>query len=373
MTKPSTISARDILEIDRRSLLLGSTASGAAFVLAGGQALAEDKPVTAVMPGVFIPDTIRSLIEKTAGIKVENAPYVSPTDTLAKLLAPGGTSRYDLMLSVTPFVRNPILGAKTGEEKVAPLDLTLIPNASKITDLFKADIVTRDGKTYMLPVIWGYDSVIYNADKIPPDDSLTQSWGVLFDDKYAGHIAWRDDAHGMILAAGLHLGISDPAAMSAADLNKVASFLTEKKKNVRTMWSTFGSAVSLMSSGEVWAMYGWIPMRAALQKQGMKVTNNWPKDGLLIWSQGAFIPKDSPNAKNSHAVINAYLDSEIGKTLLRDTNYPTTSSEISGAFTPEERKKYGLDIAERGVKVYPLKFPAAMDQWLEAWNKVKSA
>jgi len=363
---------REFRGISRRELLAGASALGAAA--AGlGPVSAQGKLVSAIMPGVFIPDQVRPLVEGKAGAKVENAPYVSPTDTLAKLLAPGGTSRYDLMISVTPFVRNPIIGAKAGDEKVAPIDLSLIPNASKIMDLFKPDIVTRDGKTYMLPIVWGYDSVIYNADKIPTDDPVTQSWGVLFEDKYAGRIAWRDDAHGMILGAGLFLGNKDPAAMSASDLKDVTSFLTKKKKNVRTMWSTFGSAVSLMSSGEVWAMYGWIPMRAALQKQGMNVTNNWPKESLLIWSQGAFIPKDSPNAKGSHAIINAFLDAEVGKLLATETNYPTTSSEISGAFSPDERKKLGLDIVERGVKVYPLQFPNAMDQWLEAWNTVKSA
>jgi spermidine/putrescine transport system substrate-binding protein len=358
---------------DRRSLIVGAGAIGATAAAGFSPVYGQAPPVAAVMVGAFIPDAIRPMLESKAGAKVENAPYVSPTDTLAKLLAPGGTSRYDLMISVTSFVRNPIMGAKGGDEKVAPLDLSLIPNASKIMDLFKNDIVGRDGKTYMVPVIWGYDSVIYNADKIPPDNADTQSWGVLFDDKYAGRIAWRDDAHGMILAASLFLGNPDPAAMGASDLKDVTSFLTKKKKNVRAMWSTFGSAVSLMSSGEVWAMYGWIPMRAALQKQGMNVTNNWPKDGLLVWSQGAFIPRDSQNAKGSHAVINAYLDTEVGKALAANTNYPTTSSEISGAFLPEERKKLGLDIVERGVKVYPMKFPSAMDQWLEAWNTVKSA
>jgi spermidine/putrescine-binding protein len=371
--KPIFLSVHDILRPDRRSLLLGSGAVGMASLLRSKTTFADTKTVVAVMPGVFIPDAVRPLIEQEAGVKVQNAPYVSPTDTLAKLLAPGGTSQYDLMISVTPFVRNPIMGAKSGDEKVAAIDLSKVPNATKIMDLFKPDIVTRDGKTYMLPIIWGYDSVIYNADKIPTDDPTTQSWGVLFNDKYAGHIAWRDDAHSMILAAGLFLGIADPASMSSDDLKRVASFLTAKKKNVRTMWSTFGSAVSLMSSGEVWAMYGWIPMRAALQKQGMNITNNWPSDGLLIWSQGGFIPKDSANAAGAEAVMNAYLDTDVGKTLAENTNYPTTSVEISGKFTPEERKKLGLDIVERKVKVYPLKFPTAMDQWLEAWNTVKSA
>ena len=129
-------------DLSRRSLLAGAGAIGAAAAAGLRPASAQAKSVTAIMPGVFIPDQVRPLIEAKAGLKVENAPYVSPTDTLAKLLAPGGTSRYDLMISVTPFVRNPILGAKAGEEKVAPLDLSLIPNASKIMDLFKPDIVT---------------------------------------------------------------------------------------------------------------------------------------------------------------------------------------------------------------------------------------
>jgi spermidine/putrescine transport system substrate-binding protein len=363
----------DFRELDRRQLLAGASALGAAAAAGFGAASAQGKPVTAIMPGVFIPDAVRPEIEAKAGTRVENAPYVSPTDTLAKLLAPGGTSRYDMMVSITNFVKGPILGAKPGDEKVAPFDMSLVPNASKIADLFKPDIVTRDGKTYMLPIVWGYDSCIYNADKIPTDDPKTQSWGVLFDDKYAGRLAWRDDAHGMILGAALFMGNKDPASMGAADLKEVGKFLTAKKKNVRTMWSTFGSAVSLMTSGEVWAMYGWIPMRAAMQKQGMNVTNNWPTDGLLFWSQGAFLPKDSPNLKSAHAVVNAFLETSVAISLAKETNYPSTSADISSAFPAADRKKLGLDVVERGQKLYPMKFPDAMDQWLETWNTVKSA
>jgi spermidine/putrescine transport system substrate-binding protein len=359
--------------LDRRSFLAGAAAAAGSGLCGLRPGAAQARPVVAIMPGVFLPDQVRPLIETKASVKVENAPYVSPTDTLAKLLAPGGTSRYDLMISITNFVRGPVMGEKAGDENVAAFDLSLIPNAAKIMELFKDDIVVRDGKTYMIPVVWGYDSVIYNADKIPPDDELTQSWGVLFDDKYAGKVAWRDDAHQTILAAALHLGIKDPVTMSAQELKEVTSFLIKKKKNVRTMWTTFGTGVSLLSSGEVWALYGWIPMRAALQKQGMNVTNNWPKDGLLVWSQSAFIPKDSPNAKATHAVVNAFLDTEVGRTLAETTNYPTTSSEIAAGFSPEDRKRIGLDIEERGVKVHPMRFPAAMDQWLEAWNTVRSA
>ena len=95
--------------------------------------------------------------------------------------------------------------------------------------------------------------------------------------------------------------------MDERDINEVTRFLIRKKKNFRTLWSSFGQAVALMASGEVWMMYGWIAMRAALQRQGHDVTNNWPREGVLIWNQSAFIPKDSRKSDASHAVINAML------------------------------------------------------------------
>lgn len=360
--------------INRRSLIKAGIATS---LMAGvaplglGRAFAQSPSVTAVMPGVFLPDAVRPVLEGGAGVRVENAPYVSPTDTLAKLLSPGGTSRYDLMISVTEFVRNSVLGESEGDESVMPIDLSLVPNAQHIMPLFQPDIVTRGGNTYLLPLVWGYDSVVFNTEQLPAEEADT--WGVLFEDKHAGKIVWRDDAHSMIMAAGLYMGMEDPGSMSDADLEEVTKFLIARKKNIRTMWTGFGEAVNLLASGEIYALYGWISMLDALEKQGHKVANNWPKEGLLTWSQSAFIPKDSPNAEAVHKVIDAFLSGEYGAALVKATRYPTTSTEAAKSLTPEEVAKFNLDIASRGIKTYPLKWPSLMDRWIEAWNTVKSA
>ena len=336
-------------------------------------ALGQSKKVVAIMPGVFMPKSGRPIAEGMSGVKIENAPYTSPTDTLAKLMAPGGTKNYDLMISLIQFVKGPALGKNAGDERLHALDMSKIPNAANLMPLFKKDIVTRGGKTYMIPIVWGYDSVVYNADKIPTKDPLTQSWGVLFDDKYKGRIAWRDDAHGMIFAAALHRGHPNPIAMDKSDLKDITSYLIDRKKNVRTMWTKFGEALNLVSSGEVWAMYGWIAMRRILQGKGMNVTNNWPTDGLLTWNQSGFIPKDSPNAASSEAVINAMLSTEFGKALTEATNYPSTSAKVAALFNAEEKRKLGFDISDRGLKLVGLNQPASIDKWVEAWNVIKTA
>ena len=202
---------------------------------------------------------------------------------------------------------------------------------------------------------------------------MTQSWSVLFSDKYKGRVAWRDDAHGMIMVAALNQGHPDPVQMDEADLKEITKFLIDRKKNVRTMWTKFGEAVNLVSSGEVWAMYGWIAMRAALQRQGLNVTNNWPTDGLLTWHQSGFVPKDAPNGEAAERVINAMLSKEYGQKLTEVTNYPSTSGEVAALFGPEEQRKLGFDIVDRGVKLYGLDFPVNIDKWVESWNTIKTA
>ncbi len=363
--------------MSRREFLGSSALAATAFVSAAGMgstsAWAQQKAISAVLPGVILTDGTREIIDKATGTKVENVPYVSPTDTVAKLLAPGGTSRYDLMISKTYFVKGPSLGAKAGDEKVRPFDLSKMPNANDLQKLFKDDMPTRDGKVYTIPIFWGYDSPIIRVDHIPENDTLTQSWGVLFADKYAGKTALRDDAYQSIMVTGLHLGHKDPAQMTTSDLNEVKKFLISKKKNFRTLWTKFGEAVNLMSSGEVWAMYGWMPMRAALQKDGFKVTNAWPTDGLLVWNHAAFIPKDSPKAEVTEQVVNAMLSPEFGIALAKDLNYGPVTNKALAQFSAEDQRKLGIDVPSRKVALYELKWPNDMNAWIETWGAFKAA
>jgi spermidine/putrescine-binding protein len=265
------------------------------------------------------------------------------------------------------------MGEKAGDEKILALNLREIPNARHISPSLQSEVLARGGRTYSLPIVWGFESVIYDAAKIPPEDQLTQSWNLLFADKYKGRIAWRDDAHGMIFTAALAMGRPDPLTMSASEVKEVGKFLIDRKKNIRTMWTKFAEAVNMVSSGEVNCMYGWIAMRSALEKQGVKAANNWPREGLPSWSQSAFIPKDTRNAQAAHKVINAMLSKDFGAKLTELTEYPSASEEAAKSYSKEYRHKVGFDIVERGVKRVPFNLPQQMDQWVEVWNTVKAA
>ena len=336
-------------------------------------AIGQSKEINGLLVPPLVSGPLRSLLEKGAGTKVNEGSFLSSTDNIAKLLAPGGTSRHDLMVGVSEFSRAPILGLKLGDEKVKAYNIPLISNFKDLSSNVNTDVVIRDGQVWLIPVSWGYDSVIYNKNAVPENDALTQSWGLQFAEKYAGRIAWFDVPHQMLMTAGLHLGHKAPEKADFKELDEFGRFLISKKKLIRTMYTTFAQGLNLMASGEVDVMYGWIPHREALQKQGLNVTNNWPSEGLLVWSHGAYIPKDSSNSESAMRLVNTMLTGEYGAALSRETGYLGVTNAAESLLTAAEKKKYGYDVKQRGLKTYGLKYPAELNRWVEVWNKVKSA
>lgn len=357
----------------RRRFLQSSALLGlGATTLGARPAQAADK-VSGIMSPNYARDDLKAIILKNADVALENLPYVGPTDTLAKLLAPGGSARYDLMILNTDFAADRIMGEKAGQEKGAAIDLGIVKNIEHLMPTFRKAVQERDGKVYMIPVSWGYDAVLFDRSKVPEQDPLTQSWGILFNDKYAGRVALRDEPLQSIMVAGLHLGHGDVFNMDKPDIRDCTRFLISKKKNIRALWSKYGEGVNMLGSGEVVAMYGWISMRSELQKNGKDIANNWPSEGAMVWHQSAFIPRDSRNAKAAARVINAMLDPEYGIARTRLTEYPSPSKAVKDSLGIEEQRRLGYDLEERGVKTLRVTFPKLMDDWVTAWNDFKAA
>jgi spermidine/putrescine transport system substrate-binding protein len=368
MSKPTGIA-----KIHRRHLLQGAAAVGAvAGAGLSGTVASAAASIDVVMVNAAISGPLRAAMESASGGKINDAPWQSTTDVVSRLTAPGGTGRYDLLIAGSDFVRTPVMGPKAGAELVAPFDTAKMSNISQVSEAFQKDLAARDGKVFLVPVFWGFDSVVYNTEVLPENDPYTQSWAPLFEDKYAGRIAWYDAAHQMIMAAGLHLGHAKPETLEGKDLDEVVKFLISKKKNIRTIWSTFAQGTNLLATGEVACLYGTIPVRMELQKKGFKITNAWPKEGVLSFAHVAFVPKDSKNVESAQAVVNAMLGTEYASQVTKVSGYLSTSKLGTQDFTAEERKKYGYGVLDGSTKHHGLGFPPAIGKWIEGWNRVKS-
>jgi len=197
---------------------------------------------------------------------------------------------------------------------VQPWDPSQISNFKHLNP-FMVKAGQYGGKQYGIPDDWGFDAILYRADKVTPK---ARSWGLIFDDRYKGKISWFDDLN-MITVAGLYLGFKDPWNQSDAELKQSQQLLTAKKKNVRLIWASETNLWEAFGSGDVWIAYAWPNDWAQMKKKALKVVYMRPKEKPIAWVGMFMLLKGSPRAQLAHAYVDAWSSKASAKWL--EDNY----------------------------------------------------
>jgi spermidine/putrescine-binding protein len=201
---------------------------------------------------------------------------------------------------------------------VQPWDTSLIPNFKHLNQ-FMVKAGQYNGKQYGIPDDWGFDAILYRSDKVKPKSN---SWGLLYDDRYKGKIAWYDDPVENLTIAGLLFGFKDPWNQTDAELKQSQQFLISKKHLVRTIWSSETDLWQLFGSGDVWIALGWPNDWVQMKKKGLQVVYMHPSVGKqkpIAWVGMFMLLQGTPRPHLAHAYVNAWSSAASGKWL--EDNY----------------------------------------------------
>jgi spermidine/putrescine-binding protein len=354
--------------LDRRDLLTAALASGLGAGVLGRRAFAQDiTPLRLWLQSQWWSDEYAAAAERSTKIRIQNTTTVNNPTTFSKLMAGGGRD-VDLVQIAGPFVS---VLAQNG--MLEPVDFAKIPNAGHMFPQFDKPDYTlgSDGKHYGVPFVWGYDSLLYNADHIPESDSF----GVLYDEKYKGRIGIRDDAFFGISTAALYLGKRSPFELNVSEIQEVKRFLISRKPVFRTFWNSFSDVVTLMKNRDIWATAAWLPMYWVLsQSEKMNVRYPIPKEGAPGWVACFVIPKGSRTNEANHRFINWMLSAEWAAPIARDKGYYSCARLGITQLEPAVRKALNYDDIEAQMqKLQWSKFPPNLQDWTEAWTEFKAA
>jgi spermidine/putrescine-binding protein len=307
------------MRLDRQSLLKLAAVAGGAGLVAGRAGIAD------AMRTAMFAETGRLQVLDWAGYGNDGgqsmfAQYVkqhpgnkpqftymtNESDALAKIHA-----------GLKPDLFRPYVGwvkyfATSG--LVQPWDPSLISNFKHLNP-FMVKAGQYGGKQYGIPADWGFDAILYRTDKVTPK---AKSWGLLFDDRYKGKIAWFDDLE-MITIAGLYLGFKDPWNQTSAQLNQAKSFLISKKKNVRMNWSSETNLWEAFGAGDIWIAYAWPNDWVQMKKKKLPVVYMRPKEKPISWVGMFMLLQGSPRTQLAHDYVNAWSSTASAKWL--EDNY----------------------------------------------------
>ena len=253
-----------------------------------------------------------------------------------------------------------------------PWDTSLISNFADLNpSLMQQGVV--DGQQYFVPLDWGFIAPLVNADHV--DTSEEDTMGVLFDERYAGKIAWVDTLN-MFHIAGLYLGVSNPYDMTDEELTEVRDFLISKKPLVRFMWNQSYDFWLAFKKEEVWAGYSWPDTVGYADAAGMNFHYMKPKEGRISWVCGMGLFADSENYFHAHEYVDSWASVEAAEFLLAYYFYGHTNTKAdTSVVSPALVEALGLDdpTAVEPPNAIPESFMPRRELYAQYWSEVLAA
>lgn len=324
-------------------------------------------------PDIY-PQDLFTAFEQATGAVVKRTPVYS-TDELITQLAAAGSQPFDLISASADSIRDDIDGGL-----VQPIDITRIPHYGELVPhLTDLALSHKDGQVYAVPMVWGYNALIYDHTAIP---NPPKSWSVLWDPAYKGKIAvWDDVSFVTDVARMLGVGSDDPAAvfhMTDAQLAQVQTKLAGLRAQAPVYWENEAELNDLFAQKKVVLALGWLDTAYTLQSMGRDVRATYPNEGAEFWVDHWAIPSGSKQQAAALALINYALDPQVQAAFF-DSNYTVTNPLAVRYITPEQvannQRIVDIKVADLTHFMQQFNFSEPVqrrDRYSQLWNSVKA-
>jgi spermidine/putrescine transport system substrate-binding protein len=258
-----------------------------------------------------------------------------------------------------------------------PIDTGRLANYGDIwDDLRTIEIAQAEGATWFVPWDWGNSSVLYRTDLVDPKYVEEESWGILFDERYAGRLGVYDAVDGAVIVAALWAGVPDPFNMTDEEIEKVRAIMEAQRPLLRFYWTDQTAVEQGLASGELVASYAWNASVVLLKQQGLPVKYMNPKEGILTWVCGYMLLKDGPGDEQAaYDFIDAALAPESGRYLIDEFGYGHSNRKAFDLVTKERLEELNISSPEalfkQGVFFQPIP-PETREKYIAMFEEVKA-
>lgn len=222
---------------------------------------------------------------------------------------------------------------------IKPLTLKLLPHYQSLHPNLKYTAWSQfKGKTYAVPWAWGPTGLMYNKDKVDSPDS----WNVLWDKRYKGHIAMWDDVS-MIWTTALSLGYKNVYNLTKSQLEEVKNKLFKFNDLQAYYYKGGGDEFELAKKGKLTVYNSWYDPSTRLKDAGKSFGMIIPKEGAVGMFDSYLLSTHCKSKELAHSFINHQISPEVQQEMLRVTGLAPANIETLALLKPEEIKGLHLD------------------------------
>ena len=188
-----------------------------------------------------------------------------------------------------------------------------IPNLKQLnTAMVKAG--QYQGKQWGIPQDWGFDTILYRTDKVKPK---AQSWSLLFDERYAGKIAWFDDLNQLVVG-GLLPRVQEavrPVGQGARAVEEVPRLEEARRADVLVVRDRHAGRVRRRATSG--SRYAWPADWAAMKREEAEGRLHAAEGGRDLLDRDADA-RQGLEAPRARARVRELVELEAGRHLARE-------------------------------------------------------
>jgi spermidine/putrescine transport system substrate-binding protein len=260
--------------------------------------------------------------EKETGIHVQEIYFQDEEEMLGAVQS--DLKAYDLVVCSGDLVR------EMQEAKIlAQLDFSKIPNFKYISKQY-INRPSDPEQKYSIPYLWGTTGMVVNTKYIKED---TDSWQVLFNQRYKGKTAMLNNSFEVMSAASKLLGYSIND-ISAEKFAKMKPMLHEQKPLLQGYLDAV-TIKDLLIEEKLWAaqIYSGEGLTAVDENENLAYVI--PKEGAPIWVDHFAMPRHAQHKEEAHIFLNYILRPEVNAAIASELWYATPNEAATPHMDPE--------------------------------------
>ncbi len=312
----------------------------------------------------YIDEDVIKQFEEETGIKVNYMTFTTNEDMMVQVEA--SPNAFDVC-----FPSEYIVERMLEEDLLAEINYDNIPNAKYLLENLRNPSYDADN-AHSLPYMWGTVGILYNTTMV---DDAVDSWGILWDQKYANNVFMLDsirDSMGITLRyLGYSMNTRDILALESAKEK-----LIEQKQSGMVKAYQVDETKDKMVQGEAALAVVWSGDAEYAIELNSDLAYAIPKEGSNVWVDCMVIPKEAKNKENAEKFIDFLCRPDIAQKNCEVIGYSSPNSgaiELMGeeytsntVMNPSEEElagcEYFNDISSDYLAVYNA-----------LWAEVKSA
>ncbi len=219
-------------------------------------------------------------------------------------------------------------------EKLIEADLLLefdvnkdIPNYQYIDETFKKPYYD-EAERYSVPYTYGMIGIIYNPEMVDPEDVADESWGLLWNEKYAGEILQFNNPRDAFATAmywkGLDINSTDPAVWDEA-----LSLLIDQKPLIKGYVNDEIFDTMTGGSAAIAPYFAGDYITMAETEGSVPLEFYYPTEGVNYFVDAMCIPKSSKNPDVAKEYINFMLSEEPAVENAKYIGYASPNTLVS--------------------------------------------